>query len=682
MASEVIKLNLIPSGEMPTYHCSQFDKGRLILIDLFNGEDEYSLPAGYTAELHTRKMDNNIVTLATTSVSSNHLTFTSTEQLTACAGNNLSEVSIKDASDYVVGTLNFWLYVEKDPLAGGLISTSSIHDLTDQIEEITTEIVGENYYNKTETDDLLDLKADKSTTYTKTEVNTLLNSKADASSVYTKSETNTLLSAKADADDVYTKSQVETKLAAKADANSVYTKSETDTLLSAKADANGVYNKVEVDAMVDDLEDAIDLKADQSTTYTKTQVDNALALKADAATTYTKTEVDTALALKANAADVYTKTEVDNIILDIMPVDTASGPIATFDTELAVPLVNVSCNVVATGGNGTPDNPIPINGYTEANITRCGVNLINLSDLATTGITYSSGDLSGTAGAFNTAYDNGYDSGHAFNANTQYTVSMKAYTEGNASTSGNGLRVGFIYTDGTKNYLNITNDTTTETTVSYTSTSGKTVKAIYFTYGSASANIWHISDLILAEGTTATYSAYNGQTYTIAFGQTVYGGVLDVTRGKLHVTYTETLIKNLSWTKSTSANKRFYTLSVSSTIKRPPTQNDVGDSLCEIGSTISANYLYSNHDGIAINTNGEIWLYFTDYVDKTAEEMITDLGDYKIVFALDTPFDIDLTPEVISAVVGTNNVYSDTNGNTTVKFKDSIQHYIDTHTGG
>ena len=325
MASEVIKLNLIPSGEMPTYHCSQFDNGRLILIDLFNGEDEYSLPAGYTAELHTRKMDNNIVTLATTSVSSNHLTFTSTEQLTACAGNNLSEVSIKDASDYVVGTLNFWLYVEKDPLQGGLTSTSSIHDLTDQIEEITTEIVGENYYNKSETDDLLDLKADKSTTYTKTEVNTLLNSKADASSVYTKSETNTLLSAKADSDDVYTKSQVETKLSAKADANSVYTKSETDTLLSAKADANGVYSKVEIDAMVDDLEDAIDLKADAADVYTKEQT--------------------------------YTKAQVDALISGMFPTKTASGAIASFTTALAMNLVSCSAEVGAT------------------TITRCGVNL-------------------------------------------------------------------------------------------------------------------------------------------------------------------------------------------------------------------------------------------------------------------------------------------------------------------
>ena len=502
MASEVIKLNLIPSGEMPTFHCSQFDNGRLILIDLFNGEDEYSLPAGYTAELHTRKMDNNIVTLATTSVSSNHLTFTSTEQLTACAGNNLSEVSIKDASDYVVGTLNFWLYVEKDPLQGGLTSTSSIHDLTDQIEEITTEIVGENYYNKTETDDLLDLKADKSTTYTKTEVNTLLNSKADASSVYTKSETN--------------------------------------TLLSAKADADSVYSKAEVDGMVDDLEDAIDLKADQSTTYTKTQVDTSLALKADAATTYTKTEVDTALALKANAADVYTKTEVDNIILDIMPVDTASGPIASFDTELAVPLVNVSSNIVATGGNGTPDNPIPIVGYSEANITA------------------------------------------------------------------------------------------------------------------------------------------NGNVITIAFGQTVYGGVLDVTRGKLHVAKGYGLLDG-------SINPFASNFGVGGYVGYTPSSLGIDNIKVD---TLFVSNCYENTGSNKISIyNGNILINdsrFGSTINSLADwnDWLTNTSNVQFVYELATPFDIDLTPVQIRALVGENNVYSDTNGNTTVKFKDSIQHYIDTHTGG
>ena len=549
MASEVIKLNLIPSGEMPTFHCSQFDNGREILIDLFNGEDEYSLPGGYTAELHTRKMDNNIVTLATTTVSSNHLTFTSTEQLTACAGNNLSEVSIKDASDYVVGTLNFWLYVEKDPLQGGLTSTSSIHDLTDQIEEITTEIVGENYYNKTETDDLLDLKADKSTTYTKTEVNTLLNSKADASSVYTKSETNTLLSAKADASDVYTKSQVETKLAVKADANTVYTKSQTDTLLSDKADKSDTYTKSQVDSK-------LSLKADKATTYTKTQVDDALALKAnsaDLATVATTGDYDDLLnkpsipaaqvqsdyAQSDNTKVDYIKNKPDiegmiaDALLEVMPVDTASGPIATFDTELAVPLVNVSCDVVATGGNGTPTTPIPIVGYSQAVITA------------------------------------------------------------------------------------------------------------------------------------------NGDDITIAFGQTVYGGVLDVTNGTLTVDCMKATFDLSQYTPTTANGYDSYLLTLTH-----PTTDSGGSSykkLCNVcdryswsGSTVGYEHFYIG------GANAVIYLDENTYRSGTVE----------FSYPLATPVTLTLTSEQIRAIVGTNNVYSDTNGNTTVKFKDSIQHYIDTHTGG
>ena len=327
MANESIKLNLIPSGEMPVFHCSQFDNGRPIIIELYNGEDAYELPSGYTAELHCRKVDNNIVTLASELVNTNVVTFISTTQLCACNGKNLCEVAIKDASDYLIGTLNFWLEVEMDPLKGGINSTSEIHDLYEQIEEITAEVIGDDYYDKTEVDNLLDDKADKSTTYTKTQVDTLLTSKADKSNVYTKSESDALLADKADADDVYTKAQVETKLAAKADAADVYTKDETDTLLDAKANANAVYSKVEVDGIVDDLEDAI--------------------------------------ALKANSSDVYTKIQVDNIILDIMPVDTA-GPaaIASFDTDLAVNLVDVKTTL-------TPS----LTGYTKVNLTRCGVNL-------------------------------------------------------------------------------------------------------------------------------------------------------------------------------------------------------------------------------------------------------------------------------------------------------------------
>ena len=52
---------------------------------------------------------------------------------------------------------------------------------------------GGNSYTKSETDALLDDKADKSTTYTKTEVDTLLSAKANASTTYSKTETDSAI---------------------------------------------------------------------------------------------------------------------------------------------------------------------------------------------------------------------------------------------------------------------------------------------------------------------------------------------------------------------------------------------------------------------------------------------------------------------------------------------------------
>ena len=85
-------------------------------------------------------------------------------------------------------------------------------------------------YTQTETDGLLDAKADKSSTYTKTETDDLLNAKADKATTlagygiqdaYTKDETNGMLDAKADKSttlagygiaDAYTKTEVDAKV--------------------------------------------------------------------------------------------------------------------------------------------------------------------------------------------------------------------------------------------------------------------------------------------------------------------------------------------------------------------------------------------------------------------------------------------------------------------------------------
>ena len=500
MAFERIELNICPAGDMPVFHCSQYDVGRPIIIDLKNGDDAFTPTAGTTFELHCRKVDDNIVTLDTYEVDGNTLTFTSTEQLCACPGDNLCEVAIY-LDELCMGTLNFMLHVEPDPLAGGLESETQIYNLTEQVEAITEQVIGDNYYDKTEVDDLLDTKADKATTYTKTEVDTALNLKADKSTTYTKTETNNLLAGKADASDTYTKTQVDDALALKANSADLAT-------VATTGDYDDLLNKPTIPA------------AQVQSDYTQT--DN--------------TQVDY----------IKNKPDIEGMIaaalLEVMPVDTATGAIATFNTELAAPLVNVSCNVVATGGNGTPDNPVPINGYSSANITA------------------------------------------------------------------------------------------------------------------------------------------NDDTYTIAFGQTVYGGVLDVTRGKLHVTNEILDMGDLTWTYSGTVGQEFFYARLVDDAKRKDSGSSLNNALCSC-------YEQSGYDTVN-GVNGKYGFNSLGTYIKTCDLRYSNADTYKaaisgqkVAYELATPFDIDLTGVQIRALGGENNVYSDTNGNTTVKFKDSIQHYIDTKVG-
>lgn len=469
MALERIILNIIPAGEMPVFHCSQYETGRPVIIDLVSSDDDaFLVGEGVSVELHCRKCDDTIVTMEPNEVDNNTVTFVTSEQLTACPGDNLCELVLYADTDPVqtLGTLNFILHVEPDPLAGGITSESEIANLTQQIEDIAQEVIGEDYYNKTEVDGLISGVQSQIPTKTSDLTN----------------------------DSGYITSSDLTPYAKTADLATVAT----------TGDYNDLLNKPTIpDAQIQsDWEQADNTKVD----YIKN-----------------KPDIDAMIAAA---------------LLAVMPVGIESGSIALFDTEIAAPMVNVSCDITATGGNGTLDNPIPINGYTEANITA------------------------------------------------------------------------------------------------------------------------------------------NGDVITIAFGQTVYGGVLDVTRGKLSVTHeyitipssiiTTAVRENNLWRITTS--QAFYDVS-----------NSYKKGVCNM-FTFKTAYVdvNNNNNTIAFNNDFGLQLIFRNDSIATETDAISLVATLEFVYPLATPFDIDLTPEVILAVAGTNNVYSDTNGDTTVQYKDSIQHYIDT----
>ena len=182
---QTLKLDINPKGEIPVLYVSQYDKGREFGIELVEGEDNYNVPSGYSVQLNVRKTDSKLVTAAPKTIVDNTLTFVTTEQMTACAGENIASVSLIDADDFIITTLYFLISVQRDVLAGGLDSASEIHNLEQQIAAIVPEVIGDDYYNKSETDALLHDKVDASVLnanyYTKWATDGMLANKADKS---------------------------------------------------------------------------------------------------------------------------------------------------------------------------------------------------------------------------------------------------------------------------------------------------------------------------------------------------------------------------------------------------------------------------------------------------------------------------------------------------------------------
>ena len=139
---EEIKLNIIPNGVNPICHVSQYDKGRLIKINLFDGINPYTIQANDTFTLNIRKPDNTVITTSSRytifwEAGRTFLSFETSEQMTAVVGRALCELKITNGVK-VIGTLNWYMDVERDVLADGIDSQSDIQDLDRLVEQAAT----------------------------------------------------------------------------------------------------------------------------------------------------------------------------------------------------------------------------------------------------------------------------------------------------------------------------------------------------------------------------------------------------------------------------------------------------------------------------------------------------------------------------------------------------------------
>ena len=141
---ESFNLNIIPGKDRPVCHASQFDIGRTIHVNLFEGFNVFTLDGTEVISISVRKPDGNVVTEAVTNTSDSYVEFVTTEQMTACFGSNLCELKLEKGAD-VIGTMNFILEVEQDPLDGGVQSDTQIHNLQTQVADLVAIEVADQY---------------------------------------------------------------------------------------------------------------------------------------------------------------------------------------------------------------------------------------------------------------------------------------------------------------------------------------------------------------------------------------------------------------------------------------------------------------------------------------------------------------------------------------------------------
>lgn len=574
---EQLKLNMIPNGVNPVFHASQYDKGRQIRFVLDETLSGAEVTTSYRAKDGTEYGNVQM------SVSGNAITDTIPEEVLTDYGMIEGEVDIDG-----IGSLNFFVEVEKDAYDGGVITTQTA---TGAIATFETNIETAFVSLKSDINPVQDLHG-----YSKPWSGGGGKNKAHVTAT----------------------SQTISGVA--------YTVA-TDGRVKANGTASGTSTL-----------DLGTITLIGGTTYTLSGCPSggsgltyALFLRGSGSFTQ---KLDFGGGISFTVTDTVTTT-LSMIVYNGYTINNL-----TFE-----PMVRLS----STSADYEPySNICPISGFSGANIVRCGKNLANIRP-------YSEWSVIGSY----LCYQNALPKDQNF---------YMSFADNDTSVDVSGCYFGFLddeYLGGsiTGHFKWILNNGTY--TANNNLISGPKLLNGFVLYPTTEATY----NKILARykiqvelGNQATaYKPYNGTTTAISFGQTVYGGVADVTNGKLTVTH-----KLVTYNGSENwqfLNPSYYIAS--------PTD-------CRKSQTVIAN----QYNGVAptyynVMVNGNIAL--STVLDNllVRNDSIASVADFKtalsnnpltVLYELATPIEITTTPENLTAISGENNVYGDTNGDTEVKY--------------
>lgn len=374
--------------------------------------------------------------------------------------------------------------------------------------------------------------------------------------------------------------------------------------------------------------------------------------------------------IKAYITSLNTKlNQIKNNLSELIIVKTAEGDIASFYTRLARPLQAAKFAIKATGGNGTPSSPIAINGFTGLNVYKRGKNLIDISTLIAG---YVNSD-----GTFNTSQTKGeMRSGFiSVKPNTTYYFSIKE----TSSSYSAWLRVGQYESEDTSSFI--------QSNSFWLFTTTATTRFIVV----SARNLADATKIQLELGNTETdYEPYNSNSavYPISWqtgAGTVYGGEVDITSGKLKVTHTKLKyygtdcdVLNLNYGLTAEGYTHLVFAKNGLDAIGTMTVDNSKSNMLSPNLSASGNSIPPSEGYRVINSGTPqrptiYWYINQTWADNQAFKDWLDENPFEVIVPLATPLEYDLTPQEITALVGVNNIWGDTNGNAEIEYLGKFQ---------
>lgn len=373
--------------------------------------------------------------------------------------------------------------------------------------------------------------------------------------------------------------------------------------------------------------------------------------------------------------------DVSDVLEDAAPAIVArfTGDVVKIADASSRPALSVMSQIAAVQagtGDPSPENVRPITGWDKVTVQRTGKNLFNPANLENNGTTNEISDDTYTIkvtgkDAYTVAR---YDIGEMLKPGATVYFAMDDCTS-NTSSISPVVQIEFtgqepLRKDITKGNLSISFVVPSVFENAY-------IKL----YANPTANALQDANTCTYKGVRLFYEDVEWEAYlkidpiTAALPETVYGGTLDWTRGLLTVTHERITVTGaqVSVFESHRNNRVMFDLS------KQATEYNVDDAICDRYKYDQSIY-YDSYDAVGFvtyQTKAMIRLGSASNIN-TEEKAIAyfDVNPATIVYKLAEPYTIQLTPQQLYMMKGSNVIWSDS-GNTSVRYVADTKLYID-----